>query len=201
MSPTLQPNGLVAFRVGAGICGVVAVTTMSAFFLRSSKLTSPKMLKKSLLTVGSLATTSGAPSILVRSPLLAPVVVALRMPAWSAPLVQFGSALPRESLSQPLGMESRPVTWNAFPLNVIGLVTVTAALALALTKLRRARVATVLRASSFPARSRRVPRLVSRNRLLLSRVVVTEYLRSFRLFSFPVVGGSVKPFGMLLLTY
>src|SRR6478672_3154456 len=119
-SPTLQRNGAAAISVGAGNCGVVAVTTMSAFFLSSSKVTSPKMLKKSLVTVGSLAITSGAPSILVKSPLLAPVVVALRMPAWSGPLVQFGSALPSESLSQPLGTESRPVIWKAFPLKVIG---------------------------------------------------------------------------------
>src|SRR5689334_12577370 len=106
MSLTLQRNGAAAISDGAGVWGVVAVMTMSAFFLSSSKVTSPNMLKKSLLTVGSLATTSGAPSILVRSPLLAPVVVALRMPAWSAPFEQFGSALPRLSLSQPLGMES-----------------------------------------------------------------------------------------------
>src|SRR5690348_1255336 len=172
-SPVLQRNGAAASSVGAGFCGVVALMTMSAFFFSWSKVTSPKMLKKSLLTVGSLATTCGLPAILVRSPLLAPVVVALRMPAWSAPLVQFGSALPSESVPQPLGIESLPMTPKELPLNVIGLVTVTAALALALTKLRRASVATLLRASSFPEPSVRVPRLLSRNRLLFNRVGVT----------------------------
>jgi hypothetical protein len=77
-------------------------------------------------------------------------------------------------------MESYPVTWNALPLKVIGLVTVTAALALALTKLRRARVATVLWASSLPDASVRLPRLVRRNTWSLSRVAVTVYFASVR---------------------
>ncbi len=176
----LHLKGAAAISVGVGCWGVVAVTTISAFFFSSSNVTSPKTLKKSALTLGSLATTGGLPAIFVRSPLFAPVPVALRMPAWLAPRVQLGSLFPSVSLLQPWGIESLPLIANALPLKVIGLVTVTAAFTLTDTKLRRARVATVRCASSLPAASVRLPRLVSRKSSLLSRVTVLEYFTSVR---------------------